>query len=61
MATRWTLDQSAVSTIITGASRPEQVVENTSASELAPLPRELHAALADFYRRQVERSIQVDI
>lgn len=61
MATRWILDQPAVSTIITGASRPEQVVENASASNLAPLPPELHAALADFYREQVERTVQVEI
>ena len=61
MAMRWILDYPAVSTVITGASRPQQVVENASVSQLAPLPADLHARLADFYREKVEASIVVAI
>ena len=39
MAMRWILDFPAVTTVITGASKPEQVVENASVSELPPLCR----------------------
>jgi aryl-alcohol dehydrogenase-like predicted oxidoreductase len=59
MAMRWILDFPAVSTVITGASRPEQVAENASVSGLAPLTRELHEKLSDFYRQKVESSITV--
>ena len=61
MAMRWILDYPAVSTVITGASRPEQVAENARVSELAPLSTELHDKLADFYRRKVEEFIVVPI
>lgn len=61
MAMRWILDYPAVSTVITGASRPEQVAENARVSELAPLSAELHDKLADFYRRKVEEFIVVPI
>jgi aryl-alcohol dehydrogenase-like predicted oxidoreductase len=57
MAMRWILDQPSVTTVITGASRAEQVIENASVSDLAPLPEELHRQLADFYRRHVEQTI----
>jgi len=61
MAMRWILDHSAVSTIITGASRPEQVIENASVSALQPLPAELHEQLADFYDAEVAPRIVVGI
>jgi aryl-alcohol dehydrogenase-like predicted oxidoreductase len=61
MAMRWILDFPAVSTVITGASRPEQVVENAGVSGLAPLSGELHEKLANFYREKVESSITVRI
>lgn len=61
MAVRWILDFPAVSTVITGASRPRQVVENASVSDLAPLPEELHRKLAELYRQKIEASIVVPI
>jgi aryl-alcohol dehydrogenase-like predicted oxidoreductase len=52
-AQRWILDHKAVSTVITGASRPDQARANGAVSSLAPLPSELHERLADFYRNEV--------
>lgn len=61
MAMRWILDQPAVTTVIAGASRPEQVDQNASASDLGPLPEALHRKLADFYRSDIEPAICVPI
>jgi aryl-alcohol dehydrogenase-like predicted oxidoreductase len=61
MALRWILDQPAVSTVIAGASRPEQVRQNADVTDLAPLSADLHRTLADFYRREVEPAITVPI
>jgi aryl-alcohol dehydrogenase-like predicted oxidoreductase len=61
MAMRWILDYPAVSTVITGASRPEQVLENADVSALAPLSEELHGKFAEFYRAQIEPSVVVPI
>jgi len=61
MAMRWILDQPAVSTIITGASRPEQATENAAVSGLKPLSEELHQKLQDFYKDKVEAHICVPI
>ena len=61
MAMRWILDYPEVSTVITGASRPQQVVENAAVSSLAPLSPELHRQLAAFYRSRVEPAICVPI
>ena len=61
MAMRWILDQAAVSTVITGASRPQQVVENAAVSTLDSLSIELQQNLADFYRQNVESEIVVPV
>jgi len=61
MAMRWILDYPAVSTVITGASRPEQVLENAGVSDLAPLDEALHRKFADYYREQIEPTIVVPI
>lgn len=61
MAMRWILDYPAVSSVITGASRPEQVLENAGASALAPLGEELHGKFAELYRAQIEHSVVVPI
>ena len=61
MAMRWLLDQPAVSTVITGASKPLQVTENAAVSGLPPLPRELHERLAEYYRESVRPQIRVAI
>ncbi len=58
MAQRWILDHPAVTTVITGASRPSQVSENASVSSLSPLPAELNAALREFYQREVHAHIR---
>jgi aryl-alcohol dehydrogenase-like predicted oxidoreductase len=61
MAMRWILDHPAVSTVITGASRPQQVLENARVSDLEPLPPALHERLAEFYRSEVEPAIVVPV
>jgi len=58
MAMRWILDYDAVSVVIPGASRPEQVVSNASASELSPLSEELHEKLRQFYETNVKQHIR---
>ncbi len=61
MAMRWLLDQPAVSTVIAGASRPEQVMENASVTSLPRLSSELHARLTYFYWAEVEPRIAVPV
>ncbi len=58
MSMRWLLDQPAVSTVITGASRPSQVAENASVSDLASLSPELHKKLSKFYFESVKEHIR---
>ncbi|HEY4983438.1 MAG TPA: aldo/keto reductase [Verrucomicrobiae bacterium] len=58
MAQRWILDHDAVSTVITGASRPEQATANARVSNLPPLAPELHKKLREFYEREVARHIR---
>src|SRR5690606_1804866 len=58
LAMRWILDHPAVSTVITGASKPEQVKENASTSQLAPLSNELHETLRDFYFTKVKQHVR---
>lgn len=50
MALRWVLDHDAVTVVIPGASRPEQVDANAAVSSLPPLDGPLHARLRSFYR-----------
>lgn len=61
MAMRWILDHKEVSTVITGASRVEQAIENALVSSLDPLPVELHKRLRNFYRSRIEPTICVPI
>lgn len=58
MAQRWLLDHDAVSTVITGASKPEQATANAAVSNLPPLSAALHKQLADFYQREVAKNIR---
>mgnify|MGYP001224214639 FL=1 len=58
LALRWCLDFDAVSAIIPGAKNPDQARANARASSLAPLPKELHAKLSDFYTREVAPHIR---
>lgn len=58
MAMRWILDHRAVTTIIPGASRAAQVLENAKVSTLAPLPQNLHEELTSFYAKDVAAYIR---
>ena len=58
MSLRWILDFEAVSSIIPGASSPEQANENTAVSSLSPLSGELHDALRQFYLNNVHGHIR---
>jgi aryl-alcohol dehydrogenase-like predicted oxidoreductase len=58
MALRWILDHEAVTTVIPGASRPEQVLSNVSASDLPPLSAELHAQFKIWYQDSVADHIR---
>jgi len=58
MALRWILDYEAVSVVIPGASSPAQARANAQASDLAPLPEDLHSQLADYYRTRVRDHIR---
>lgn len=57
-AQRWVLDFDAVTTIITGATRPDQVLSNVSASDLPPLSADLHTKLREFYKTAVKDHIR---
>ncbi len=57
-ALRWCLDHDAVTSIIPGARNPAQVRGNIRASELTPLPPELHARLREFYAAEVAANIR---
>lgn len=58
VALRWILDHPAVSVVIPGASRPEQVHANVAAADVPALSNELHGALADIYRTHVRDAIR---
>ena len=58
MTQRWILDHDAVSVVITGASRPDQVATNAGVSDHPPLPPALHAQLRDFYTQNVAAHIR---
>lgn len=57
LALRWLIDQPGVTTVIPGASRPEQAVGNAAAAGLAPLSEEQLTALADIYDRNVREHV----
>lgn len=57
-ALRWILDHEAVSVIIPGASSVEQARANAVASDLDPLPAELHEELQHFYESEVAAHIR---
>ncbi len=57
-ALRWILDHDAVTTIIPGASSPEQVTSNAAVSDLPRLSDELHKQLSEFYQSKVAQHIR---
>ncbi|MBT3923850.1 MAG: aldo/keto reductase [Nitrospina sp.] len=60
-ALRWILDFEAVRVVIPGSKNPQQVINNCAASSLPPLPTETHAALSDFYFKEVAPHIRGSI
>jgi len=57
-ALRWILDHPAVSCVIPGASKVEQVRSNAVASSLAPLGDSTHDALHNFYQNEIDQYIR---
>jgi aryl-alcohol dehydrogenase-like predicted oxidoreductase len=57
-AQRWILDHDAVTTIITGASSANQVLDNAATSELPSLGDVLHGQLSEFYLSKVQQHIR---
>jgi len=51
LALRWIIDQPGVTTVIPGATRPAQAVDNAAAAALAPLTADVLDELADIYDR----------
>jgi aryl-alcohol dehydrogenase-like predicted oxidoreductase len=58
LALRWILDHDAVSSVIPGASKPQQADSNAAASALPPLSSEQHRALRELYETQIESTIR---
>jgi len=58
MALRWILDHEAVSVVIPGASRTQQVIDNAAISSLPPLSPSLHDTLKHFYEEKVADHIR---
>ena len=57
-AQRWILDHEAVSTIIPGASKPQQIERNAAISALPPLPDTLHRMLAAYYEESIAKHVR---
>ena len=55
---RWILDHDAVSTVITGASRATQVIDNAATSECPSLSPETHARLKSIYESEIREHIR---
>lgn len=58
---RWILDHPAVSTVIAGASSPVQTRSNARASDLPPLSKDTHAALAEVYGAEIRQLVRCEI
>lgn len=58
MALRWILDYDAITTIIPGASSPQQAQSNASISDLSPLSPELHQRLSEFYKKHIHSHVR---
>lgn len=58
LALRWILDQPAVSTIIAGVTRAEQLKGNVESARLDPLEPALVAKLKDFYLEKVRPAVR---
>lgn len=58
LALRWILDFPAVTTVIPGASRPDQARTNAAVSDMPALDAGLHATLREFYDKEVKQHIR---
>ena len=58
LALRWILDQPAVSTIIAGVTRPDQLKSNAAVSRMDPLEPALVEKLKDFYVEKVRPEVR---
>jgi aryl-alcohol dehydrogenase-like predicted oxidoreductase len=58
VALRWILDQPAVSTIIAGVTRPDQLKANAAVSRMDPLEPALVEKLKDFYVEKVRSEVR---
>ena len=58
LALRWCLDHPAVTTIIPGARNRAQAEANAAASDLPPLPAEIHTKLRDFFLVKVKPAVR---
>lgn len=57
-AVRWILDYDAVTTVIPGASKPQQALNNAKSSDLSPLPAPLHKQLRELYATDIAANIR---
>ncbi|MEM7331174.1 MAG: aldo/keto reductase [Chloroflexota bacterium] len=55
---RWILDHEAVSTVITGASKTQQAIDNAKSSSLPSLSSELHQQITEIYKTAVHDHIR---
>jgi aryl-alcohol dehydrogenase-like predicted oxidoreductase len=58
LALRWCLDHPAVTTIIPGARNAEQAKANAAASDLPPIPADVHARVREFFLRDVKPAVR---
>ena len=58
LSLRWILDQPAVSTIIAGVTRPDQLKANAAVSGMEPLEPALREKLKDFYFDKVRPEVR---
>jgi aryl-alcohol dehydrogenase-like predicted oxidoreductase len=57
VALRWILMQNAVSTIIPGASNPQQVIDNLGALTMPNLSEDQYEAVAQIYEKYIKSSV----
>lgn len=57
LALRWIIDQPGVTTVIPGASRPDQARANAAAADLAPLTAEQQDALRRVYDERIREHV----
>ena len=57
LSLRWILDHEAVTAVIPGAKRPDQVEQNVVAAELPPLSPDVVSKIRDLYERRVRAHV----